>query len=79
MQTQSIVNKRRIYPGISLVKYHTVKAVHYETKCNWLILHGYILEPSLNLFKAHIVPLMSSYVNTKAVTLISLFVGFVQV
>ena len=35
------------------------------------------LEPSLNPFKAHIAPLMSSYVNTKAITLISLFVGFV--
>ena len=58
---------------------HTVKAVHHETKCNWLILHGYILEPSLNLFKAHIVLLMFSYVNAKAITLISLFVGFVQV
>ena len=79
MQTQSIVNKRRICPGISLVKYHTVKAVHHETKCNWLILHGYILEPSLNLFKAHIVLLMLTYVNTKAITLINFFVGFVQV
>ena len=34
------------------------------------------METSLNLFKAHIVLLMFSYVNAKAITLISLFVGF---
>ena len=50
-----------------------------KLKCNWLILHGYILEPSLNPFKAHIAPLISSYVNVKAITLIALFVGFAQV
>ena len=50
-----------------------------KLKCNWLILHGYILEPSLNPFKAHIELQMSSYVNIKAIKLIALFVGFVQV
>ena len=60
-------------------KFHIVKVVDHETKCNWSILHGYILEPSLNPFKANIAPLMSSYVNTKAITLITLFVGFAQV
>ena len=50
-----------------------------KLNCNWLILNGYILEPSLNLFKAHIAPQMSICVNVKAITLISLFVGFVQV
>ena len=54
---------------------HTVKAVHHETKCNWLKLHGYILEPSLNLIMFTIAPQMASYVNTKAITLIDLFVG----
>ena len=47
-----------------------------KLKCNWLILHRYILEPSLNPFKAHIELQMSSYVNTKAIKLITLFVGF---
>ena len=47
-----------------------------KLKCNWLILHKYILEPSLNPFKAHIELQMSSYVNVKAVKLITLFVGF---
>ena len=37
------------------------------------------MDTSLNPFKAHIATLMSSYVNTKTITLISLFVGFVQV
>ena len=46
-----------------------------KLNCNWLILHGYILE----LKYVHIAPLMSSYVNAKAITLIGLFVGFVQV
>ena len=50
-----------------------------KLNCNWLILHGYILEPSLNPFKAHIAPLMYNYVNAKAITLITLFVGFAQV
>ena len=50
-----------------------------KLKCNWSILHRYILEPSLNPFKAHIELQMSSYVNVKAVKLITLFVGFVQV
>ena len=50
-----------------------------KLNCNWLILHGYILEPSLELKYIHIAPQMSSYVNAKAITLISLFVGFVQV
>ena len=45
-----------------------------KLNCNWLILHGYILEPSLNPFKAHIAPQMSSYVNVKAITLITLLV-----
>ena len=58
---------------------HTVKAVHHETKCNWLKLHGYILEPSLNWIMSNIAPQMASYVYAKAITLISLFVGFVQV
>ena len=49
-----------------------------KLKCNWLILHRYILEPSLNPFKAHIEPQMSSYVNIKAIKLIALFVGFAQ-
>ena len=47
-----------------------------KLKCNWLILHGCSLEPSLNLFKAHIELQMSSYVNAKAIKLITLFVGF---
>ena len=50
-----------------------------KLKCNWTILHRYILEPSLNPFKAHIELQMSSYVNIKAIKLITLFVGFVQV
>ena len=50
-----------------------------KLNCNWLILHRYILEPSLNPFKAHIELQMSSYVNVKAIKLITLFVGFVQV
>ena len=50
-----------------------------KLKCNWLILHRYILEPSLDPFKAHIQLQMSSYVNVKAIKLITLFVGFVQV
>ena len=37
------------------------------------------MDTSLNPFKAHIAPLMSSYVNVKAITLITLFVGFAQV
>ena len=47
-----------------------------KLKCNWLILHKYILEPSLNPFKAHIELQMSSYVNVKAIKLMALFVGF---
>ena len=47
-----------------------------KLKCNWTILHRYILEPSLNPFKAHIELQMSSYVNTKAIKLMTLFVGF---
>ena len=50
-----------------------------KLKCNWTILHRYIFEPSLNPFKAHIELQMSSYVNVKAIKLIALFVGFVQV
>ena len=50
-----------------------------KLNCNWLILHRYILEPSLNPFEAHIAPPMSSYVNVKAITLITLSVGFAQV
>ena len=46
-----------------------------KLKCNWLILHGCNLEPSLNLFNAHIELQMSSYVNAKAIKLITLFVG----
>ena len=42
---------------------------------NWLKLHGYILEPSLNIIMFNIAPQMSSYVNAKAITLIDLFVG----
>ena len=47
-----------------------------KQKCNWLILHGCSLEPSLNPFKAHIELQMSSYVNIKAIKLIALFFGF---
>ena len=47
-----------------------------KLKCNWLILHGCSLEPSLNPFNAHIELQMSSYVNAKAIKLITLFVGF---
>ena len=54
--------------------FHTVKAVHHETKCNWLKLHGNILEPALNQIMSNIAPQMSSYVNIKAITLIALFV-----
>ena len=50
-----------------------------KLKCNWLILHRYILEPSVNPLKAHIELQMSIYVNVKAIKLITLFVGFVQV
>ena len=50
-----------------------------KLKWNWAILYRYILEPSLNPFKAHIELQMSSYVNIKAIKLITLFVGFVQV
>ena len=74
---QTLVNKR-ICPGISLVNITLSRLYTMKLNCNWSILHGYILEPSLNPFKAHIAPLMSSYVNAKAITLISLFVGFVQ-
>ena len=48
-----------------------------KLKCNWLICLRYILEPTLNLFKAHIELQMSSYVNTKAIKLIDLFINFV--
>ena len=34
------------------------------------------MDTSLNPFKAHIVPLMSSYVNVKAINLITLLVLF---
>ena len=44
-----------------------------------VIPHRYILEPSLNPFKAHIELQMSSYVNVKAIKLITLFVGFTEV
>ena len=47
-----------------------------KLKYNWLICLRYILEPSLNLFKAHIELQMSSYVNTKAIKLIDLYVNF---
>ena len=47
-----------------------------KLKYNWLIHLRYILEPSLNLFKAHIELQMSSYVNAKAIKLIDLFVSF---
>ena len=47
-----------------------------KLKCNWLICLRYILEPSLNPFKAHIELQMSSYENIKAIKLIDLFVGF---
>ena len=47
-----------------------------KLKCNWLIHLRYILEPPLNLFKAHIELQMSSYVNAKGIKLIDLFVGF---
>ena len=47
-----------------------------KLKYNWLILHGCILEPSLNPFKAHIELQISSYVNIQAIKLITLFVGF---
>ena len=49
-----------------------------KLKYNWLILHRYILEPTLNPFNAHIELQMSSYVNAKAIKLIDLFVGFAQ-
>ena len=48
-------------------KIHPVKVVHHETKCNWLILLRYSLDPSLNPFKAHIELQMSSYENVKAI------------
>ena len=47
-----------------------------KLKYNWLICLRYSLEPSLNLFSAHIVLQMSSYENVKAIKLIDLFVGF---
>ena len=47
-----------------------------KLKCSWLILHRYILELSLNPFKAHIELQKSSYVNAKAIKLIALFFGF---
>ena len=50
-----------------------------KLNCNWSILHEYILEPSLNPFKAHIELQMARYVNITAIKLITLFVGFVQV
>ena len=37
------------------------------------------MDTSLNLFKGHIELQMSSYVNVKAIKLITLFVGVVQV
>ena len=60
--------------NFTLSRLYTMKLI-----CNWLILHRYILEKSLNPFKAHIDLQMSSYVNIKAIKLITLFVGFVQV
>ena len=47
-----------------------------KLKYNWLIHLGYILEPSLNLFRLTIELQMSSYENIKAIKLIDLFVGF---
>ena len=47
-----------------------------KLKCNWLILLGYSLDPSLNPLGAHFVLQMSSYENVKAIKLIDLFVGF---
>ena len=50
-----------------------------KLKCNWLICLRYILEPSLNPFKAHTSHIelqMFSYENVKAIKLIDLFVGF---
>ena len=47
-----------------------------KLKYNWLIHLRYILEPPLNLFKAHIELQMFSYENKKAIKLIDLFVGF---
>ena len=76
---QTLVNKRRIGPGMSLVNFTLSRLYTMKLKCNWSILHGYILEPSLNPFKAHIELQMTSYVNVKAIKLITLFVGFVQV
>ena len=43
-----------------------------KLKYNWLILHRYILEPIQGLIKLQ----MYSYINTKAIKLITLFVGF---
>ena len=47
-----------------------------KLKCNWPVCLRYILEPSLNPFKAHIELQMFSYENVKAIKLIDLFVGF---
>ena len=44
-----------------------------KLKYTWLICLGYILEPPLNPFKAHIELQMSSYENIKAIKLIDLF------
>ena len=45
-------------------------------KCYWPVHLRYILDPSLNPFKAHIELQMSSYENVRAINLIDLFVGF---
>ena len=47
-----------------------------KLKCNCPVHLRYILEPSLNLFKAHIELQMSTYENVRAIKLIDLFVGF---
>ena len=58
---------------------HTVKAVHHEIQillANTPWKHPLTI---LELKYVHIAPLVDSYVNAKTITLISLFVGFVQV
>ena len=70
------MNKRRICSGKSLVNITLSRLYTMKLKCNWSILHRYILERSLNPFKAHIELQMSSYVNVKAIKLITFFCWF---
>ena len=65
-----------IKQGYVWLKFTQSRLYTMKLKCNWPVHLRYILDPSLNPFKAHIELQMSSYENVKAIKLIDLFVGF---